>query len=336
MGRPARFSYDDIAQACDVLDGRGILSADNVLTHLGGGSKTTILRHYNAWLAARRAAATRPLTDVASEAFREALVRELDTAAARAREAQAGQLAEMQEQLQTALTHLHQAEEAHATTHEGLLAACDTAEARARELEQTAAIAEAQTQSLREHNRTLESRLAQLAETSEGARTGLLRAESKVEALQQTTQELRQQVGRLEQHAGGLQDKLSTASEAAAVASARLSERKHGEERLTEELQAARAESTQERADIRALRTRADDNAALLKGAEARVAAAETRATESATQVVRLKNQMRELEIELARLGGAQKKAAGRAPHAATAPHAPPASAAWNDSRETF
>ena len=189
-GRPPRFSYEDVAQGCAELDARGMLSANNLLTHLGGGSKLTLLRHYNRWLDERRAATVRPVDELLSESLRAALVRELDITRTAAQADLKKQLAAVQEQLTTALAGLESAEEDNATREEAMTAAAAAAAARETTLKQALAEAHGRAEALTAQVATLEQKFARELEGAERARVEAAKALNRLEIAEDARQHL--------------------------------------------------------------------------------------------------------------------------------------------------
>jgi chromosome segregation ATPase len=255
MGRPARFSFEEVANACVHLDGRGMLSADNIITHLGGGSKLTILRHYNAWLDSRRAATARPL-EMFSADLRAALAREWEKVSDEARSDLQDRLTQLDEQLRAALNSLEKAEEGNDHLKMQLTQDREAAAAQERDRGQEVAASQAQAAALQGQVEKLSEKLEREIAGSENARLDAAQARNKLEttekSLQTFTQQhdslmtdqkvLQKQLGETQRRADLSEERLSSREREAAAAKAAFEDEKGRRQAVEEALAAARQE----------------------------------------------------------------------------------------------
>jgi chromosome segregation ATPase len=219
MGRPSLISYEEVAAVCADLDSRGLCTVENVHRQLGDrGSRTTVHRHYQAWRQQLRAAAAQPFNATFSEGLRAALVREIETATAAARSELDARIADLEEQVRSALSNLDAAEHANEALRDQAAADARDAQTKDEAARQAQAELQGRAEELEKRIRMLEESLAREVKTAEAARMEAAKAMIKLEVSEDSRKHLEAHNGELLADVKRLQGALGVAEQRAAVA----------------------------------------------------------------------------------------------------------------------
>jgi chromosome segregation ATPase len=230
-GRPPLVTYEDVARVCADLDARGLCTIENVHRQLGGvGSRTTVHKHYQAWRNQLRAAAAQPFNATFSEGLRLALAREIETQTSNARAELEGKVADLEEQLQSALGNLQEAEELASSLGQRLDAATAAAEDTARQHGEALAERQGRIDELEAQVQTLDDKLTREVQSAESARLEAAKAHNQLEIAKQDVTHFSSQHEQLLAEVTRLQGEAADADKRAAVAAAN---EQHHKDKLT-------------------------------------------------------------------------------------------------------